>query len=46
MDVDNVPPNVVENPIDVDSDHDLQGEEAGDVGKTRKHSRAWDHFVP
>lgn len=46
MDVDDVPTNAVENPIDVDSDHDLQGEAAGDVGKNRKRSRPWDHFVP
>ncbi|MCH96446.1 hypothetical protein A2U01_0017432, partial [Trifolium medium] len=43
MNVDDVPRNVAENPIDVDFDEDSQVEEAGNAEKPRR-SRAWDHF--
>ncbi|KAK2415525.1 zinc finger BED domain-containing protein RICESLEEPER [Trifolium repens] len=43
MNVDDVPRNVAENPIDVDSDEDSKVEEADNAEKPRR-SHAWDHF--
>lgn len=51
MNVDFVPANVLETPIDVDSDENSQGEEdlqvqeVGNVKNPSRRSRAWDHFV-
>ncbi|KAK2382543.1 zinc finger BED domain-containing protein RICESLEEPER [Trifolium repens] len=44
MNVDDVPRNAVENPIDVDSEEDPQTEEADNAEKPRR-SRAWEHFT-
>ena len=40
MNIDDVPTNVMENPIHVDSDQYSQGEEVGNARKTSKRSRA------
>lgn len=50
MNVAYVPKNVVETPIDFDSDEnsqveeDLQGQEEGNAKKPSRRYRAWDHF--
>lgn len=45
MNVGDVPANVVQNQIDVDSDQDSKSNEVVNTGKAHRCSHAWDYFV-